>query len=80
MVAPSQLRSIKISGEVNSKNFNQLFQSFLLPMNHKGLKPRIQVTIEAEPGAVEFSKNDPLFKAMVESASQLGIDLTSEES
>lgn len=49
-------------------------------MNHKGLKPRIQVTIEAEPGAVEFSKNDPLFKAMVESASQLGIDLTSEES
>lgn len=80
VVAPSQLRSIKISGEVNSKNFNQLFQSFLLPMNHKGLKPRIQVTIEAEPGAVEFSKNDPLFKAMVESASQLGIDLTADES
>lgn len=78
-VAPSQITSLSVSGEVSSRNFNQLFQSFLLPLNHKGIKPRIRVMIEAEPGAVEFSASDPVYKAMVESARQLGLDLTGEE-
>jgi hypothetical protein len=69
----SQLMSMNISGEVRSQDFTQLFQSFLYPMNQKGLKPKIRVTIEAEVGGIPLRENDPEVKAMMESARQLGI-------
>jgi hypothetical protein len=65
--------SMNISGEVRSQDFTQLFQSFLYPMNQKGLKPKIRVTIEAEVGGIPLRENDPEVKAMMESARQLGI-------
>lgn len=70
---------IEVSGSVPFRQFNQLFQSFILPMSHKGAQPLVEVNIKADfSSASGLQKNDPMYKAMVEAARQMGIQWTEE--
>ena len=78
-VEVEKVDQIEVSGSVPFRQFNQLFQSFILPMSHKGAQPLVEVNIKADfSSANGLQKNDPMYKAMVEAARQMGIQWTEE--
>ena len=75
-----KVSQLEINGSVPYRQFNQLFQSFILPMSSKGAQPLVEVTIKGDFSSVNgLPKNDPMYKAMVEAARQMGIQINEVE-
>ncbi len=78
--AGKPVRRITIRGSVPLDNWADIFRSFVGPAGRMGLK-RLQLGIDFElvtQDGQPLDENDPAFKAMKESARQLGLELEGE--
>ena len=76
--AAKTFKSITISGNVDMANWTQLFSSFIMPLKNNNLK--IDVSFKAKNTELgKLDENSPIYKAVKESASQLGLDIETEE-
>lgn len=71
-------RTIIISGEIPVENWTQLFSSFINTLKGNNLKIEVKFTAKStEPHPI--TSGSQLFKSIKESASQLGLNLETEE-
>jgi len=71
-------RKVTISGEVPLENYSQLFSSFINTLKNNNLKIEIKFTAK-NTGGNPLTENSAIIKSVKESASQLGLDFTTEE-
>lgn len=71
-------KSITISGNVDLANWTQLFSSFIMPLKNNNLKLEVSFKAKSTPLA-PLDENSPIYRAVKESASQLGLDIETEE-
>ena len=73
-----EFKSVTISGNVALENWTQLFSSFILPLKGNNLK--VSVSFKAKSNDMApLNENSPIYRAVKESASQLGLDIETEE-
>lgn len=71
-------KSLTVSGNVALENWTQLFSSFILPLKGNNLK--VSITFKAKSTeASPLNENSQIYRAVKESASQLGLDIETEE-
>jgi len=71
-------KNITISGTVDMANWTQLFSSFVMPLKNNNLK--IDVSFKAKNTELgPLNESSPLYRAVKESASQLGLNIEVEE-
>jgi hypothetical protein len=73
-----KFKKVKISGEVPIDQWTYLFPAFVTALKDNGLKIRVEFDAKNMPTS-ELTENSQLFKSIKESASQLGLNLTTEE-
>lgn len=71
-------KSITITGNVDLANWTQIFSSFIVPLKNNNLKLGINLKAKSTDLA-PLNENSPLYRAIKESASQLGLDIETEE-
>lgn len=71
-------KSLTISGNVDLSNWTQLFSSFIMPLKNNNLKVEVSFKAKSTPMA-PLDENSPIYRAVKESASQLGLDIEVEE-
>jgi hypothetical protein len=70
----TEIQTLTISGKVDLANYNQLFNSFIMPL--KDNKVEIEVTIKASTTSGNpLTPSSPQYKSVKESADQLGLKL-----
>jgi len=73
-----EFKSIIISGNVDMASWTQLMSSFISPLRNNNL--RLSISFKAKSTDMSpLTENSPLFRAVKESASQLGLDIETEE-
>lgn len=75
---PKTYKKVKISGEVPIENYSQLFSSFINTLKNNNLKIKIEFTAN-NTGNNPLTENSATIKSIKESASQLGLDFTTDE-
>lgn len=73
-----EFKSITISGNVDIASWTQLFSSFIMPLKNNNLKLSISFKAKSNEMA-PLNENSPIYRAVKESAAQLGLDLETEE-
>ena len=71
-------KSLTISGSVDIASWTQLFGSFIMPLKNNNLKLSIEFKAKSTSLA-PLNESSPIYRAVKESASQLGLDLEAEE-
>ena len=71
-------KSLTISGTVDMASWTQLFSSFIVPLKNNNLKLSISFKAKSTDMA-PLNENSPIYRAVKESASQLGLDIEAEE-
>ena len=71
-------KSLTISGTVDMASWTQLFSSFIVPLKNNNLKLSISFKAKSTEMA-PLNENSPIYRAVKESASQLGLDIETEE-
>lgn len=71
-------KSLTISGTVDMASWTQLFSSFIMPLKNNNLKLSISFKAKSTDLA-PLNENSPVYRAVKESASQLGLDIETEE-
>jgi hypothetical protein len=76
--AVKEFKSLTVSGNVDMASWTQLMSSFIYPLRNNNLK--LSVSFKAKSTEMSpLNENSPLYRAVKESASQLGLDLEIEE-
>ena len=70
-------KSLTISGTVDIASWTQLFSSFIVPLKNNNLKLSISFKAKSTDLA-PLNENSPIYRAVKESASQLGLDIETE--
>ncbi|MCP4152612.1 MAG: ATP-binding protein [bacterium] len=73
-----QYRSLCVSGNVNVENYNQIFQSFIMPLLKNKVKIEIKIT-GSSTGVSPLTESGDIYKIIRESANQLNLQLDMEE-
>lgn len=68
---------ISIKGRANAIAFNQLFQSFIMPLKENDVEIEFKITAKSKPN-YQITENSQQYKIVKESASQLGFELEEE--
>lgn len=79
-VQPDQsvIRTLTISGSVDTANYHQVFSSFIRPLIDNKVKIELRITAQST-NASPITKSSPQYKITKESAQQLGLDFEVEE-
>lgn len=75
---PKKYKRVSIQGNVPMEHWTDLFGSFVNILRNNGLKIEVKFDAKSTPLS-ELSENSQLFKSIKESASQLGLDIITEE-
>lgn len=75
---PKKYKRISIQGNVPMEHWTDLFGSFVNILRNNGLKIEVKFDAKSTPMS-ELTENSQLFKSIKESASQLGLEITTEE-
>ena len=71
-------KSLTISGNVDLASWTQLFSSFIVPLKNNNLK--LNINFKAKSTEMSpLNENSPIYRAVKESASQLGLEIETEE-
>ncbi len=71
-------KSLTISGSIDMASWTQLFSSFIMPLKNNNLK--LEVSFKAKSTHLApLDENSPIYRAVKESAAQLGLDMETEE-
>ena len=77
--AGKTFKSVTISGKVDLENYNQIFQSFIMPFAQNNNKLDIELKIKAKSTEVsKISESSTPYKISKESAKQLGLKFEEE--
>lgn len=68
------ISKLSISGKANAVTFNQLFNSFIMPLKENDVKIEFTITAKSKPNYL-LKKTSQQYKIVKESATQLGFDL-----
>lgn len=75
--AVREFRSITINGQVEVTNWTQLMSSFIMPLKNNNLQ--LEVRIKAKSTAMNpLTENSATYRAVKESAAQLGLEMDEE--
>lgn len=72
-----EISKLVISGSANAIAFNQLFQSFVMPLKENNVKIEFKISAKSNPN-YPITKNSQQYKIVKESASQMGFDIEEE--
>ena len=73
-----EFKSITISGNVDIASWTDLMSSFISPLRNNNL--RLSINFKAKSTEMApLNENSPIYRAVKESASQLGLDIETEE-
>lgn len=75
---PKTYRRVVIEGSIPMENYSQLFQSFVQTLRHNNLKIEMKFSAESTQQN-PLAENVPIVKSIIESASQLGLNINFEE-
>ena len=73
-----EFKSLTISGNVDMASWTQLFSSFIMPLKNNNLKLNISFKAKSTEMA-PLNETSAIYRAVKESASQLGLDIETEE-
>ncbi|MBY5960245.1 DUF499 domain-containing protein [Membranicola marinus] len=72
-----KIRRISVSGQANAIVFNQLFNSFIMPLKENDVQIEFTITARSKPN-YPITENSQQYKIVKESARQMGFDVDEE--